>query len=231
MPPPVPIVDQESWCPRRFHSVEGAEIIWRQTDEGIEVKDEGVRRTKGEPTTLRRIVKDYGHLIDAACEYTDVPRQLVAGMIAAESRGIPTAEREEPPIKDWSIGLTQTLTATAFTLAAQAPEELNVKEVTKLKPLPQGGDLAEWRGLLRQPFYGIRLGALYFSIVNRQSELKFDPVLCYAAYNAGSVRENLKNPFGLHYYRKKLPDGRWADAMENFCRWFGDACAVYGECI
>jgi soluble lytic murein transglycosylase-like protein len=151
-------------------------------------------------------------------------------MIGAESRGTLTAEREEAHLKDFSIGLTQTLTATAFDLAARAPGELGLKAITRLKPMPQGGDLAEWQAILRQPFYAIRLGALYFDIANKQYDIQFDPVLCYAAYNAGSPRENLENPWGLHYYRKKLPDGRWADAMDNFSRWYGDAVHVYGEC-
>ena len=94
----------------------------------------------------------------------------------------------------------------------------------------KGGDLDEWRAILRQPRIAIRLGALYFSIANAQHDLQMDPVLCYAAYNAGSPRFSDKTPFGVHYYRKKLDDGRWADAMTNFLRWHNDSVAAYGVC-
>ena len=231
---PIEIVNRARWSPREWHSVSAAteqNHVWRQISEGLEVEGEdGPRRTRGEPITLRRIITDYGNEISEACGILGVPEQLVAGMIGAESKGLPTAERREGHLNDASIGLTQTLTNTAFGLAAQAPPELAIKAITKLKPLPRGGDLAEWQSILRQPRYAIRLGALYFSIANDQHDLRFDPVLCYAAYNAGSPRVNLKNPWGVHYYRKQLPDGRWADAMDSFSRWYGDACAVYAIC-
>jgi len=231
----IPVLDKGPWEPRRWHCIHDgpreAKITWRQTDEGIEVRGkEGVMRTKGEPTTLTRIVDSYGELIAEACNLTNVPAQLVAGMIAAESMGKPDAERVEAQISDASIGLTQTLTATAYNLAEHAPPELELEPIGQLKPLPRGGDLTAWRNRLQDPQNAIRLGAYYFRVANDQDDLRFDPVLCYAAYNAGSVRKNLLHPWGVHYYRAKLPDGRWADAMDNFCRWYGDACAVYGYC-
>jgi soluble lytic murein transglycosylase-like protein len=207
------------------------DYAWRQTDEGIEVMGEkGPRRTKGEPVTLTRIVGTYGELIREACAIVNVPQKLVAGMIAAESLGKPEAERAEPHLGDVSIGLAQTLTATAVHLAHDAPADLQLDPITQTKSLPSGGSLQRWRELLSEPRHAIRLGALYFAVANAQDDLRFDPVLCYAAYNAGSVRVNRDNPWGVHYYRKKLDDGRWADAMDSFSRWYGDACAVYAFC-
>jgi hypothetical protein len=230
----LPIVDHDRWSPRRYHSVEGADIIWRQTSEGIEVLNEGVRRTKGEPTTLRRIVRDYGDEIADARELlggrSGPPLQLIAAMIAAESKGMPTVENDEPHLKDISIGLTQTLTATAQNLAVQAPAELGLDAIAKLKPLPQGGDIDAWKQALGDPRNAIRLGALYFAIANKRHDAQYDPVICYAAYNAGSPRENPDTPWGLHYFRRVLDDGRVADAMENFVKWYGDACDVYAYC-
>ena len=231
--------DKGEWEPRRWHCVSEGElegdIAWRQTDEGIEVRGHenaevgATMRTKGEPITLTRIVGTYGELIREACSIVNVPQQLVAGMIAAESMGKPEAERAEPHLGDVSIGLAQTLTATAAHLAHDAPAELQLDPIAQTKSLPSGGSLGLWRELLTEPRHAIRLGALYFAVANAQDDLRLDPVLCYAAYNAGSVRANRKNPWGVHYYRKKL-DGGWADAMDSFARWYGDACAVYAFC-
>lgn len=225
------IVDRDTFDPWRFHSVAGRASVnvWKQTAGGILVRgEESERRTKGEPETLRRIIGEFGNDIAEACETVNVPAPLVAGMLAAESHGKTDAERPEDHLKDVSIGLTQTLTATAWGLAASAPEELELSAITKLKPMPKGGSLDEWREILRQPFYAIRLGALYFAVANADHDLQLDPVLCYAAYNAGSPRLSSATPWGVHYYRKKLDDGRWADAMDSFSRWYGDACAAYG---
>lgn len=238
------IKNKEEWDPRNWHCIGDGElegdIVWRQTDEGIEqrghwdpslrARQDGVMRTKGEPITLTRIVGTYDDLIGEAHELTGVPRQLMAAVIAAESRGKSDAERAEPHLGDVSIGLAQTLTATASRLARLAPEKLNLDLVAQTTPLPRGGSLEQWRQLLGKPEHAIRLGAQYLRVANDNGVLRYDPVLCYAAYNAGSVRANLKNPWGMHYYRKKLGNGRWADAMDNFCRWYGDACAVYGVC-
>lgn len=145
------IVDRENWSPGRFHSVGASDAVnvWRVAADGVRVRSEpSVRRTQGEPITLRRIVKDFGQIIASVSVLVGVPRQMIAALIAIESRGHADAENDEPQLKDISIGLTQTLTATAHELARRAPKEYGLSALGKLAPLPKGGDLSDWRFLL-----------------------------------------------------------------------------------
>lgn len=228
------------WAPDKFHSVAGAPIIWKQTPRGILVHgEESERRTRGEPTTLRRIWGQYGNVLRSVVDgVMDLPRPclqeffpLVLAVIAAESRGDPTAERHEPSRHDYSIGLTQVLTATAQDLARTAPEKLRTRvvqlaDIAAEKTIPKGGSLERWRSLLQEPHNAIALAVWY--LLRASSGLQFDPVLCYAAYNAGSARENASTPWGLNYYRKVDNHGKVvADAMDSFVKWYGDACHVY----
>lgn len=227
---------EESWSPDLFHSVGSGTIVWRQIPEGILVKtEESERRTRGEPVTLRKIVSSYGREIDYASAISSVPKQLIAGVIAAESHGNPVAERREAHLNDWSIGLTQIITATAQSLAANDMlwiGPLNLEEIASMKPIPRGGDLGRWRSLLGDPRNAISLAAVYLRLANDLFKLKFDPVLCYAAYNAGSPRDSTITPWGVHYYRITKARGPGvvevvADAMDSFVKWYGDACDVY----
>jgi hypothetical protein len=250
--PVLPIKDRDpAWEPGRWHAVnadrEIPTFVYRVTRDGIFVQGEpSERRTKGEPSTLRRIHDEYGDLILHACSILEKhygalgapcnglappPDVLVAGMIGAESKGLRAAERGEAHLGDVSIGLTQTLTATAHDLARRvAPvvqSALGIGSAADEKTLPQGGNVDRWRAILTNPQCAISLGALYLKLANQRQDLKYDPVLCYSAYNAGSARASATTPWGVHYYRKQLPDGRWADAMNNFAAWYGDACAVW----
>lgn len=231
-----------TWAPYQFHSAYDAPIVWKQTPQGILVRgEESERRTRGEPTTLRRIWGQYGDVIRSVLSLVSAPRgvdggscvyPLILAVIAAESRGNPTAERHEPHLHDYSIGLTQVLTATAHDLARTAPFSLldiaQLHEIANEKTLPQGGSLERWRALLQEPTNAVALAVWYLLRASRDGGLQFDPVLCYAAYNAGSVRENISTPWGLHYYRKVDNNGKVvADAMDSFVKWYGDACHVY----
>lgn len=226
------VMNVEPWEPRLWHKVFGAKNIWRQTSEGIEVRGEkGPRRTKGEPSTLTRIIDTWGEQIDHACTVLNLPRELMAGVIGAESKGTLDARKFEDHLSDASIGLTQVLTSTALFLAKQAPTELKLAPVLGLMPLPQGGKESDWKPVMTNPTIAIGLGAMMLRVANDTYDCRMDPVLSYAVYNAGSLRPNDKNPWGMHYYRKYLPKHEiWADAMNSFTRWYGDACAVYATC-
>ena len=72
----IEVTDRDTWEPERFHSV-GSGQSWKQTYEGILVRSEASeRRTKGEPSTLRRIIDDFGDEIADACQMVSVPVQL-----------------------------------------------------------------------------------------------------------------------------------------------------------
>ena len=197
-------------------------ITYKVTTSGILVEGEGQeRRTKGQPLTLSRIMTRYIGLIrDAAGEFA-VSEQLIAAALANESGGHEGAEKNEKDRHDRSIGIMQLLTATAKELSRRIDEPF-------LEPsLPDGGDVERWREYLSDNDTSIRLGAYYLSWLNKEYSCKGDPVLIYAAYNAGSPRADATRPWGLHYNRVKRKDGSIFDAMDTFVNWYGDACTVW----
>ncbi len=225
------------WDVRRFHRPDfgpgahpdGDDAVrhaWKLTSEGVLVENEDTeRRTKGAPTTLTRIVEDFGDAIVEASELTDVPEQLIAAVIATESWGKPDAERFEAHLNDWSFGLMQTLTNTAQALALQAPAKLGVEGLKAYRPVPKGGSADEWRELLSNPETSIRLGALYLARSNDRWRLEWDPIFVYATFNAGSPQPPgaIGNKWGIHGAAN-------GDVFDHFAAWYGDACAVYGVC-
>jgi soluble lytic murein transglycosylase-like protein len=216
------IHDQDVWSPDRYHSIEQGTVVYKLTEGGILVKgQEQERRTKGQPLTLSRIMARYiGAIRDAAGEFA-ISEQLIAATIANESGGHENAERNEPARHDRSIGVMQILTATAKELSRRIDEPF-------LEPsLPDGGDLEKWRTYLNDDDTSIRLGAYYLSWLNKEFDCRGDPVMIYAAYNAGSLRADARCPWGLHYNRVKRKDGTIFDAMDTFVAWYGDACTVW----
>jgi len=222
---PTFISDSDDWTARRRHGrpdkdAEGGYRFhqWQLNDEGIFVNGEdGVRRTRGEPKTMRHIVEVLHKEIFAASGVSGIGEQLLAAVIATESGGKFDAERFEKHLNDYSIGLMQTLTATAkqvMRLDGDLPR-------LSAEPVPSGGSLDTWRGFLREPANSIALGAGYLRHQNRTLELRSDPILLYCSYNAGSVRPSSKNAWGIVSY---------GSALDHFSRWYGDACNVYGVC-
>ena len=217
------IVDTERWSRERYHTVLGGKNVWKVDYDGIRVSGEwgGARRTKGEPTTLRAIRRNYDGIIWKYAQQEKLEPWLLAAVIAIESGGRAEAEREEPKIKDVSIGLMQTLTATALGIAGSCDDEGH--ELRKLLPkvsVPHGGDLLAWSQALCNPWTSISLGARYLRMQDDRFDCQGDPVLLYACYNAGSLRTSKKNDWGVVSYGK---------AMDHFTRWYGDAKFVYHE--
>lgn len=242
-PMSLPIADRDVWTPERWHgrppgagslSPRTDYLTWRVVDEGIEVAmvSGTVRRTKGDPTTLRRIIDDYADQILHWADVFGITEQVLAAVIAVESGGRPHAERHEAHLNDSSIGLTQTLTATAswiYHSLSGIERAMFNPLLDVLDPLPESGALEDWRNLLREPATAIGLGAAVLGHLDRALHLKGDPVLLYCGYNAGGVYVDYKTPWGLREYD---PDGRGPSpgALDYFTRWYGDACAVYGMC-
>jgi len=202
----------------------GGPYRWSVTPEGILVAGEpAVRRTKGAPSTMTRIVQTYSDIITEASELSGIDRRVVGAMIATESGGHPTAERYEPAIRDYSFGMAQTLTETAHSvysrMAYHSPDILAARD--SLGAPPAAGDWAAWRTYLFDPRRSVLLGALYLGIIEETLPPAGmgDPILLYAGYNAGSARTSRLNPWGLVTF---------GDALSHFAEWYGDACAVGG---
>ncbi len=234
----VEIIDSDEWTIRRYHGRIDRGIgrrwrrhwrHWRLTDLGIQVAgDESVRRTKGKPVTVGRIVEAYGEIILKWADAFDLPEQLIAAVIAAESGGKPAAERYEKHLDDWSIGLGQTLTSTARQLYKEYPGAL--PNTLTPEPVPAGGSVAIWRGVLGEPDTSIGLIGAYMRRALDRFKLRMDPVLMYCAYNAGSVRAADDSAWGIKHYRHEKDGELVFSALDSFVAWFGDACDVYGSC-
>ena len=201
------------------HGVAGLPRRWMVTNDGIVVVGEDrPRRTPGKPATLTRIFAKYGPLIGEAADATGLSMRLIAAVIATESRGLETAERYEKGPDDWSFGLMQTLTNTAWFVS-----NLVSLEGRFPKPVPKGGDVNEWRKLLFNPRTSIILGSRYLREHSEEYGTK-DPVVLYAAYNAGGAYKAANRQWGLLSYG---PPDRPDQALDNFTAWYGDACAAF----
>jgi hypothetical protein len=129
---------------------------------------------------------------------------VLAATIVLESGGQQDALRYEKHLDEYSIGLAQLLTSTAWTLGYHLknktmPKHYRCWNMPK-HPVSRGGNLEEWKLYLRKPLINITLCAGLYNLNNGRFGLKNDPVLLYCSYNAGSIRP-ANNPWGLmHAY-------------------------------
>lgn len=214
----------KDWHPYFFHRVHPSQVgltkyAWKSDNSGIHVFGEDkVRRTRGKPITLTRIRDKYRFSIELFSLEDIGLLRLIAATIATESGGRLPADRYEKYINDWSFGLMQTLTNTAWGLN----RNLNILP-TALKPIPKGGSKAEWKKYLDNPEISIQLGAYYLKQIDKTFKAQGDPVLIYSGYNAGSPRPSTKTPWGLVYY---IAPKQKIGALDHFAAWYGDACEV-----
>ncbi len=182
-------------------------------------------RTKGDPSTMRQLWRDYGLEIAEAAERFRVPRPWIMGLIGIEAARLkqdrgrfdPRSRREEPGYRSdettpnkVSPGLMQTLLSTARGMEAQ---------YTVMGHPITAEDLCV-------PRYSILLGTCY---VRHQMDRREDdeppgddPVLnACAAYNAGSVRYDASNDWHLLTYGQTRTD--------RFVAWVNDSVAVLEE--
>lgn len=215
----------------RWHAVASQQVgllrYWWCIDNGVRLLGEqSVLRTAGKPATLTYIRQTYGNLIANTtvtvlfADGHEDRQRVLAALIATESGRNPKASRWEPQLKDYSFGLTQMLTRTA-----KAFEQLAGVALPE-KPVPAGGDVDQWRAALGDPATAIKLACAYLDYVNMQFNCQGEPMLLYSSYNSGSPRPSKNTPWGLTAYDH---DGLGPEpgALDNFARWYGDACAVF----
>lgn len=187
---------------------------WRLTGDGLEIIGEGIPRTSGQPETARRVWRDFRAPIEKNAAAYRVPLELVVATICTESGGNPRECRLEPGYVSDEVtpnrvspGLMQTLISTA-------------REATQDDSLD--------RNALLLPENSIRAGTAY---LRRQAtskiaviSTKYDPPLVAICYNAGSMREDNSNPWGLHQTRR--PPKFHADVFVEF---FNDCFTVIAD--
>lgn len=190
------------------------EIRWRLSELGvIRAGEVAPRRTKGKPTTAARTWSNFRTPMEKCAAAYGVPVELIIATACTESDGDPSRERREPGYVDdattperISIGLMQTLISTARSAL---------------------GDPKCGRDDLLQAENSIRAGAAYIrgQACRGARPTNFDPPLVGIAYNAGSLRESSRNPWGL--VQTDRGDGHvHADA---FVEYFNDIFAVFAS--
>jgi hypothetical protein len=178
-------------------------VSWALSLRGISIEEAPAQGTPGKPTTVRTIWQRYGALCAAAAKQYGVPVELIVATIAAESSGDPNARRPEPRINDESVGLMQTLVATA-------------RNATGRKNL-RSDDLLD-------PRTSIEAGTAY--IAQQRSSTWFDPPLVAAAYNAGSLRRDEADANRWKLVCHPRGTGKHID---KFVAWFSDCMVVAAE--
>lgn len=239
----------KAWRPDTFHRVHPGQVgsnklWWFQAVEGISVLSENkVRRTKGEPRTLKRIIDRYkpefmsavhdvlgGGVFHTYSDNSDQPDDLptrreevmvmLAAIMATESGGKLEAKRYEKHINDWSFGPMQILTNTAAGLNRK------LKFWEPYPSVPKGGSPVEWEALLSLPHYSVAMACELLRQANKRWKLKGDPMQLYACYNAGGPYASKRTPWGLRGYDRDGM-GPAKGALDHFAAWYGDACAVW----
>lgn len=182
---------------------------WRLTSSGIEVENEGVIRSHGEPKTVLTLWEDFGEDILHASWEVECPVDLIVAMIPIEAARLPGSlsfdprsnrfepgyiSDEETPHRR-SPGLMQTLLSTADRMAKKIDLD---REVTT--------------ELLFDPYYSILLGGAY--IKHQLDRYGADPVLICGAYNAGSVRHTSSNDWKIVTYSPTR--------MDRYVQWYND---------
>lgn len=201
--------------------IDGASRQWRVDEHGVHIlgRNKPMRRADGQGQHIaERVLDEHRNDILLVADVWDVDVRVIIATVCIESAGMVDAERYEKHLDDWSFGLTQTLTNTAWGLgrlygftrgngAWEMPE----------KSVPRGGDPDDWRRFLFKPLISLALCAGYHNHNDRRFECDGDPVLLYACYNAGSPRFTTKNAWGLVNY---------GAALDAFCGFYGHACEL-----
>jgi hypothetical protein len=178
-------------------------VSWALSPRGVSIDGAPAQGTPGKPTTVRTIWQRYGALCAAAAKQYGVPVELIVATIATESSGDSNARRPEPKINDESVGLMQTLVATA-------------RSATGRKNL-RSDDLLD-------PRTSIEAGTAY--IAQQRGSTWFDPPLVAAAYNAGSLRRDEADANRWKLVCHPRGTGKHID---KFVAWFSDCMVVAME--
>jgi len=195
-------------------------LKWAYDGRGVTVNDGAPMESSGKPVTCTAILGLYGREIFDAAMRHNVPPELIVMTIATETGSHrnanftgPDTFRWEAHISDYSAGPMQTLGATArgvikkFRLAHQNPPTFANKQM----PPPKSNPLYDANA-------SIDIGTAY--IASQFPATSFDPILVAAAYNAGSIRQDSRNPWRLKTFGEHL---------NRSAEWFGDACALLAK--
>lgn len=221
-------IEPNDWTLIDWHGVLGGKNKWKIASDGIYVQGESSPRiftNNTLKTTAQTVYQTYNDIAVEIGNLIGLDRKIILATICTESSGNAQATRYEPSLKDWSFGLTQTLSATALSIghslsdsAKQYLDQLQYK--LPAKSILVGGTTDEWKNFLFQPKASILLGSVYHIINNNKFGLKLDPVLIYASFNAGSPRPSGQSEWGIVNY---------GSAVEAYCRFYNMICLLVNK--
>jgi hypothetical protein len=182
-------------------------VHWQLTPRGLVIAQGAPETTGGEPQTVRQVWQRFSQPIQEWAASFGIPVELIIATICTETRGDPTAVREEPgfvsdaatPNKA-SLGMMQTLISTA-------------RDVL--------GDPSINRLWLLDPSNSIRAGTAY--IASQWKLTHLDPPKVACAYNAGGVYYN-PSPHN-RWKMRQYPIGS-AEHADRFVQWFNDCFSM-----
>ena len=188
-----------------YHRQFDGSIRWRLRSDGIDVEQQGLQRTPGEPLTARQIWRDHRIPIQTWAARYGVAVELLIATCATESIPIhgqrdPNQVREEPGYR--SDEATPGLVSVGLC-------HVTIREARDVLGYPIG------RAWLKVPFNNFHAAAA--SIRAHAGVHGFDPVLVAAKYNAGRLEETGRNRWRLVTTQNHL---------DRFSNWLGDAIEV-----
>jgi soluble lytic murein transglycosylase-like protein len=198
-------------------------IAVRREDGSVYIPSRALARERDLPSYA---VTNWFDDIKDAARNTGVFVQTIIACMCTESACDPCAQRFEAIRGDYSLGLMQTLTTTAWSMGDRLgypievdqtnPKALRYKlprhwlDLNRKTHNPQETLFKEWKAFLFDPRNSILIGAKALQEFDKTWNLKGDPVTMAASYNAGGPYVDKKNPWGLRMF------GPHVDAFVGF---------------
>lgn len=202
----IPEPDELEQPLKAWHHYQQGTIYWRMTDNGIEIKGQGLVMNPTFTAQAKKIWNTFQNPIMAASKKYGVPVPVIIATISTESSGDPQAYRYEPAFyqryihgkASWknnpyydaperisaSYGLMQIMYPTAYTVGFRGkPEDLY------------------------DPRQNLEVGAAYIASPVQARQHGWDPPKIACAYNAGSIRPTTTNAWGMFCHPGHLD--RW----------------------
>jgi hypothetical protein len=185
-------------------------VVWYLSLRGIIINDGEPETFGGAPETVRRVWQSFSTPIEEWASKFGVPVELIVATICTETRGDPSAIREEPDyISDAqtpdkvSPGLMQTLISTARDTL---------------------GDDTIGRAWLLEPGNSIRAGTAY--ITRQWKTTHFDPPKVACAYNAGGIYHNASS---TNRWKMKQYPMNSSEHADRFIKWFNECFELFDQ--
>ncbi len=192
------------------HGFRDSPIQWHLAKDGVRIDNQPPEDTGGQPQTVARVWGNFGDSFTQWAQAYGVPVELLVATACTETRGDPSAVREEPGYTSdertpdrVSPGMMQTLISTAR-------NALGRDDIDRAWLLTAGNS--------------IQAGCAYIAGQWRKSH--FDPPKVACAYNAGGVYYNgsERNRWRMRQYPINS-----AEHADRYIKWFNDCFRFFAQ--